>query len=101
MDPDPSTVMTEPLAQKAEVSSVVLTRDQCGERNNPKSWWELAQGLGQQIYILVENKTETCTPQLPVEEQLLSPKLVVVSVLQPDNSEKTALSASFVSIKHS
>lgn len=47
MDPDPSTVVTETLAQKAEVSSVVLRHKRMmqRERNNPKSCWSLQKAL--------------------------------------------------------
>lgn len=41
MDPDPSAVMTETLAQKAEVFSVVLRHKRPMQRDNPRSCWSL------------------------------------------------------------
>lgn len=66
----------------------------------PQKLLELAEGLGQPICTLAENKSEASTAQLPAEEQLLNPELGVL-VLQPDNSEKRPLSVSFVFINYS
>lgn len=66
----------------------------------PQKLLEFAEGLGQPICTGVGNKSEASTAQLPAEEQLLNPKLGVF-VLQPDNSEKRPLSASFVFINYS